>query len=101
MWISVLRINISNHCKFLRSYELNLIFSFLNQIELRLKLLFQRAAGEESGSSPGDGMDHVRSLHLMEKGSFPGAKWMESNFDCSQIFARIQKICPSPVNEKF
>ena len=80
---------------------MNLIFSFLNQVELPPKLLFQSGDGEESGSSSDDGADHVRSLHLMEKGSFPDAKRMWSNFDCSQIFARIQKICPSPVNEKF
>ena len=80
---------------------MNLIFSFLNQIELRLKLLFQSGAGEETGSSRDDGADDVRSLHLLEKGSFPDAKRMWSNFDCSQIFDHIQKICPGPVNEKF
>ena len=89
--------NISNHCKFLISYELNLNFSFLNQIEIRLKLLSQSGAGEETGSSRDDGTDDVRSLHLTEKGSFPDAKRMWSNFDCSQIFDRIQKLCPSPV----
>ena len=88
MRISVFKINISNHCKFVRRYELNLIFSFLNQVELPPKLLFQSGDGEESGSSSDDGADHVRSLNL-EKGSFPDVKRMWSNFDCSQIFDHI------------